>query len=211
MLIVFDGVYSVGKSTIIRQVDERLRRRGPNRPVMRTESNSSEIVGDLIRGWKRDGMLGAHSLLFAEAADLAYRWERHIGPGLEAGATVIADRYVLSTMARAIIRGADPGLARAVFEFAPREALTVLVECPPRVTLARRKALGKRLGGYHSGRDFRRTASVEDDFVRYQGEMMRLYRGLAVDRGPVLTVNTEQDSADRCAEAVLGSIRAAQR
>lgn len=206
MLIVFDGVYSAGKSTLIRTVLDRLRLES-GAPVVVTEWNSSEIVGDLIPVWKRDGRLGAHSLLFVEAADLAHRCEQVIQAQLDMGGTVLADRYVLSAIARSVIRGADPALVHRVFDFAPRESLTVLVECAPEVTLRRREALGKHLGGYHSGRDYRRSASVADDFVRYQAEMAALYRTLAPSRGEVVAVNSEHP-VERCVDTVLTAVAA---
>jgi dTMP kinase len=203
VLIVFDGVYSAGKSTLIDHVVQQLR--GHGCAVATTEWNSSDIVGDLIPTWKREGRLGGHSLLFAEAADLAHRCEKSIWPSLDDGRLVVADRYVLSGMARSVIRGVDADLAASVFSFAPKETLTVLVECPAEVTLARRQRLGKHLGGYHSGRDYRRSASVEADFVRYQDEMHHMYRGLAAGRGAVMTVSTLSPLAE-CTDAVMAAL-----
>jgi dTMP kinase len=207
VLIAIDGIYSAGKSTLIEIVLARLRDTLAQ-TVALTDWNSSALVGELIPGWKRDGRLGPHSLLFAEAADLAHRCETAIVPQLDSGGIVVADRYVLSGTARAVVRGVDPEFATQVFDFAPRESLTVLVECRPETTLARRRRLGKVLGGYHSGRDFRRSDSVEDDFVRYQAEMSALYRSLAPERGPVVSVDTERQSVEECADEVLRTVAA---
>ncbi|QMU78266.1 hypothetical protein GXW83_23740 [Streptacidiphilus sp. PB12-B1b] len=205
VLIAIDGIYSVGKSTLI---DGILPRLGAltGRPVSMTDWNSSDLVGAHIPEWKRDGRLGPHSLLFAEAADLAHRCETSLGADLDRGGVVLADRHVASGIARSVIRGVEPALASRVFDFAPREALTILVECPPAVTLERRKRLGKVLGGYHSGRDYRRTSDVEADFLRYQGEMQLLYRSWAAARGRVLTVDTDRRSAEECVQAALDAI-----
>jgi dTMP kinase len=204
MLITVDGVYSVGKSSLIERLCGQLER-AAGEPVLVSEWNSSDLVGDLIPQWKRNGQLGPHSLLFVEAADVARRIEQVIGPALEQGRTVVADRYVLSAMARSVIRGVDPALAGHAFEFVPREDITILVEAPPELTLERRRRLGKHLGGYHSGRDYRRTSSVEADFVEYQREMASLYRTLAAGRGPVVAVNTEEP-LDRCVDTAMAAI-----
>jgi dTMP kinase len=209
MLIAIDGVYSVGKSTLIQRVAAQLRAT-TDRPVAVTEWNSSDLVGDLIPAWKRDGRLGPHSLLFAEATDFAHRCERVIEPHLSAGGIVVADRYVLSGIARGVIRGVDPSLATRAFDFGPPETLMILVECPPELTLRRRTALGKQIGGYHSGRDFRRTGDVEADFVWYQREMMTLYRELAAERGDYLVVDTDRD-VEAGVAAVLRAVTATQR
>jgi thymidylate kinase len=205
MLIVLDGVYSAGKSTLIELLARRIAEEADT-PVV-TDWNSSELVGDLIPQWKRDGRLGAYSLLFAEATDLAHRCEKVIRPRLAAGETVIADRYVLSGMARALIRGADRSLVEAAFGFAPRESLTVLVECPARTTLERRTRLGKVIDGYHSGRDYRRGPSAEEDFVEYQETMARLYRGLAPARGRRIYVDTTAVTPEAGVEAIMACVR----
>ncbi len=192
MLIVIDGIYSAGKSSIIASLASRLHEKH-GRDVFVSDWNSSELVGELIPRWKRTGRLKAYSLLHAEALDLAYRCETEIEPRLAAGEIVVTDRYAASGMARAVIRGADRALAAAAFGFAPAETCTVLVECDPVTTLERRKALGKVLDGYHSGRDFRRGSSVESDFVDYQRQMAALYRELVASRGACLRVDTTED------------------
>jgi dTMP kinase len=205
MLIVLDGVYSAGKSTLVELLARRIAEKS-NTPVV-TDWNSSELVGELIPQWKRDGRLGAYSLLFAEATDLAHRYETVIGPRLEAGETVIADRYVLSDMARALIRGADRSLVEAAFGFAPSESLTVLIECPARTTLDRRARLGKVIDGYHSGRDYRQGPSVEEDFIEYQETMARLYRELAPGRGRCVHLDTAVMSPEAGVEAIMDRVR----
>jgi thymidylate kinase len=197
MLVAVDGIYSAGKSTLVAALVPRLAE-ATGRQVVTTDWNSSDLVGAALPAWKRDGRLGPHSLLLAEALDLAHRCEAAIDAHLAAGAVVVADRWVLSGIARAVVRGVDRSLAEATFCFAPRESLTVLVECDPAETLARRKALGKDLDGYLSGRDFRRTASIEADFVEYQRMMLDLYRSLAPRRGAVCRLDpaTSERSVD---------------
>lgn len=204
MIIAVDGVYSAGKTTLIRAAAEYLSTQA-RAPIAVTEWNSSVLLGSQIPGWKRDSEMGGHSLLLVEAADLAHRCEQTILPHLAAGGVVVADRWVLSGMARSVIRGVNRQFADCVFDFAPREDVTILIECPAELTLARRKAIGKRIGGYHSGRDYRRTASAEADFVRYQTEMQHLYRELAERRGAVVTISTEQPEAD-CIEQLIKGV-----
>ena len=207
MLIVLDGIYSVGKSTTIELLRDRLVGES-ERPVIVSDWNSSSLVGDLIPQWKRGGKLGAQSLLLAEALDLAHRLEHTVLPCLGAGGTVIADRYVLSGMARSIIRGVDADLAAKTFAFAPKETLLVLVDSPSPVTLSRRRTLGKVLDGYHSGRDFRQTGGgVEADFLAYQDEMRDLYRALAAGRGPLTDVDTTVLSPAECVDRIMSALR----
>lgn len=205
MIIAVDGVYSAGKSTLIRDLSDHLQALADG-SVAVTEWNSSELLEARIPEWKRDGLLGPESLLLAEATDLAHRCEQTIRPHLASGGVLVADRWVLSGIARSVIRGADRAFARRVFDFAPREVVTVLIECPAELTLARRKAIGKRIGGYHSGRDYHRTSDPEADFVRYQTEMQALYRDLAADRGEVVTVNTDQPEGE-CLTDLLDAVK----
>lgn len=209
MLIAVDGVYSAGKSTMIELLVRQISRHW-SREVLVSEWNSSELVGQHIPQWKRDGRLGAYSLLFAEATDLAHRTETVIGPHLAAGGVVVADRYAASGMARALIRGAESAVVQAAFAFAPAETMTVLVECDAATTLRRRTRLGKVLDGYHSGRDYRQGLSINDDFVDYQESMAALYRQLIPQRGRYLTVDTTATAAEDVVKQIMAHLGASR-
>ena len=112
-LIVLEGIDGAGTTTQARRLSERLSAHGVE--VLTTCEPSSGPVGTLIRGvltgnvdgepenwdWKSMG------LLFA--ADRLQHVTREIGPALARGATVISDRYVLSSLAYQSVSANDQG------------------------------------------------------------------------------------------------------
>ena len=52
---------------------------------------------------------GPHHRKLLYATDMADRLEKVIIPSLRAGFVVLTDRYIYSTMALAMVRGAEPG------------------------------------------------------------------------------------------------------
>jgi hypothetical protein len=141
VIIAVDGVYSAGKSTLLSALSDRLETLAAGRLGV-TEWNSSELLGARIPEWKRDGRLGAHSLLMVEAADLAHRCEQTIRAHLVSGGVLIADRWVLSGIARSVIR--ERTFAHRVFDFAPREVVTVLIDPADRAAIAGRLSFSDR-------------------------------------------------------------------
>lgn len=99
--IVFEGIDGSGKTTQAKLFAERLRKDG--RSVLETREPTNGVVGKLIRSmltkqhanWDYDWK--AMSLLFS--ADRAAHVSNVILPMLAAGADVVCDRYILSTVA----------------------------------------------------------------------------------------------------------------
>ena len=105
VFVTFEGVEGVGKSTQIARAAERLRARGVE-PLVTREPGGTPL-GEKIRGLLLDGehpAPWAEAALFAAArAELA---ERVIRPSLAAGADVVCDRYLDSSLAyQGIARG----------------------------------------------------------------------------------------------------------
>jgi dTMP kinase len=98
-LVVFEGPEGAGKSTQIARLAARLEQGGETVLVVREPGGTR--IGDEIRRLLLDPeseiTAWAEALLFmASRAELV---ERRIRPALDAGATVIADRFFLSTYA----------------------------------------------------------------------------------------------------------------
>ena len=173
-LLAFEGVYSSGKSTQVRLLARWLAERGI--PHVRSEWNSSAILGDRIVELKERSRLVPRALVLLEAADFADRYERVIGPALDAGQVVLADRYVQSSMVRGLVRGVEEELLHGAFAYAPEPALMVHMTCPPEQTLARRLAQGKPISEYLCGEDFRPVSDRHRAFVEYQDLIEDAYR-----------------------------------
>lgn len=139
--IVFEGGDGSGKSTQVRSLMRRLRRRGVN--VIRTREPGGTRLGQALRTLLKSGepMTPISELLLFEAAR-AQLVQQVIKPFLAEGGVVIADRFTSSTVA---YQGYGRGLDRELIERLNREAtvglepdLTVLLDLPVETALARK-------------------------------------------------------------------------
>jgi dTMP kinase len=168
-LIVFEGPEGVGKTTQVRMLAEWLGGRGTR--VVAVREPGGTPLGDAIRRLLLDPasdiVSRAEGLLFM--ASRAQLVEREIAPALAAGATVILDRFFLSTYAYQV---AGRELPHAQVEAANRLAigelrpdLTILLTLPVEVGLERaaRRGPNDRMEGAEG--EFHRR--VADAFAAY--------------------------------------------
>ena len=146
--IVFEGGDGSGKSTQVRSLLRRLRRRGIR--VMHTHEPGGTPLGQSLRLLLKSNepMAPMSELMLFEAAR-AQLVQQVIRPFLDQGGVVIADRFTSSTMA---YQGYGRGLDRELIERLNREAtgglepdLTVLLDLPVETALGR-KGSGKSGG-----------------------------------------------------------------
>jgi dTMP kinase len=149
-LIVFEGAEGVGKSTQLRLAAEWLSAQGFE--VVAVREPGGTILGDQIRRILLDPASDittpAEALLFI--ASRAQLVEREIRPAVMAGATVLVDRFFLSTYA---YQGAGRGLPEEDLRSANHMAtgglvpdLTLLITLPVAAGLAR--AAERAAGGH---------------------------------------------------------------
>ena len=149
-LIVFEGAEGAGKSTQLRLVSEWLTASGFE--VVAVREPGGTVVGDQIRRLLLDPAsdIGARSEALLFMASRAQLVEREIRPALLSGATVLVDRFFLSTYA---YQGAGRGLLEDDLRTVNRMAtdglipdLTLLFTIPVEIGLAR---AAQRAGGEH--------------------------------------------------------------
>jgi dTMP kinase len=173
--IAFEGGEGAGKSTQIARAARWLRAAGHQ--VVETREPGGTPLGRELRRLVLDpaGDVTPRAEALLYAADRAHHVETVIRPALQAGAVVLTDRYVDSTLA---YQGAGRQLsveqARIVTDWATaglRPELTVLLDLAPEVGLARagaRAALdrleGAPLAFHQAVRDgFRALAAAEPE------------------------------------------------
>ncbi|HTB57594.1 MAG TPA: dTMP kinase [Polyangia bacterium] len=147
LFIVLEGIDGSGTTTQLGLLERHLQGRG--RRVHATREPSQGPIGRLLReillgghkspaGVPVDGL--AMALLFA--ADRRDHLSREIDPALAAGADVVSDRYLLSSLAyqaQEAERDWVAGLARDLRV----PDLTLLLDLPVEVAAARRRAAGR--------------------------------------------------------------------
>jgi dTMP kinase len=165
-LIVLEGADGSGRTTEVELLRDWLEIRG--HPVVDTGLRRSTLVGPEIDRAKQGHTLSATTMALFYAADFADQLENKILPSLAAGSTVLADRYVYTLMARAIVRGATRDWASKLYGFAIVPDLTVLLEARPEILLHR--AIGKygSLDYWESGMDMSLSRDRFESFFRYQ-------------------------------------------
>ncbi len=140
MFISFEGGEGSGKTTQVARLEKRLRSAG-HRVVLVHEPGSTAL-GDYLRDWlKGDKPISTDAELLLFEAARAQLVEQIIRPALQAGLTVIADRFADSTLA---YQGGGRGIDWAEIEALNRIAtrglvpdVTFLLEVPPKVALTR--------------------------------------------------------------------------
>lgn len=142
LFVCFEGGDGVGKSTQAQYLQERLHQRGYQ--VVLTLEPGGTAVGKRLRQLLLDPATGAleprtETLLYL--ADKVEHVARVVQPALDQGAVVITDRYTDSTMAyQGAGRDIDSEQLRQLLAwstFGLRPHLTILLDAPPRLGLAR--------------------------------------------------------------------------
>jgi dTMP kinase len=147
LFIVLEGIDGSGTTTQLGLLERHLQGRG--RRVLATREPSTGPIGRLLReillgghkspaGAPVDGL--AMALLFA--ADRRDHLAREIAPALAAGADVVSDRYLLSSLAYQAQEAERDWVAGLARELRVPD-LTLLLDLPVEVAAARRRAAGR--------------------------------------------------------------------
>jgi dTMP kinase len=187
-LIVIEGADGVGRSTQIVYLREWLEVRG--HAVLETGWSRSELVGRTIERAKAGNTLNPLTYTLLYACDFADRLEREILPALRAGFVVLADRYVYTVWARAVVRGIERAWVRELFAFAPVPDLTIClrVDVP---TLAQRVLLSSGIDHWEAGKDQAPELDLYDSFMAYQSAVLREF-DLMADEFGFQTIDTRR-------------------
>lgn len=145
--LVLEGPEGAGKTTLASALAERFRAAGPE--PLRVREPGGTPAGEALREvlLHPDGILRAEQELLFMTAARGVLVMQVIRPALERGAIVISDRYDLSTLA---YQGAGRGLPIDKVSWVSGCAtgglspdLTLILDVPPEVGLARQVASGK--------------------------------------------------------------------
>jgi dTMP kinase len=184
-LIAVEATDGVGRSTQVSLLKEWLEDQGY--AVFDTGLRRSELAGPGIERAKQGHTLDPITLNLFYATDFWDRLERQIFPALRAGMVVIADRYVYSLIARAVVRGVDLGWLENLYAYAliPHRVIYLDVDVQ---SLLSRTLQSTGFDYWESGQDFLRGRDLFHNFVRYQEMLLGEYRELA-DRYEFHVVN----------------------
>lgn len=179
--ITFEGCEGAGKSTQIRLLSQYLAEQGKECAVTREPGGSaiSEAIRTVILDGKNTAMTDeCEALLYAAAR--AQHLSDTILPALEAGKTVLCDRYIFSSFAyQGYGRGLDMDFLRAVNSFALQghmPDITLFLDIPPRSAFERKHGADQNDRIEQAGEAFH--ARVYQGYLRlaeeYPGQIVRV-------------------------------------
>jgi dTMP kinase len=189
-LFTVEGIDGSGKSTQLDLLSKWLI--GQGYVVVFSEWNSSPIVKSTTRRGKRRRLLSPVSFSMIHAADFADRIHAQILPALQAGAIVVADRYVHTAYARDAVRGLDGKWLRELYSFAVEPTLTFYYDVPLDVAIRRIQDGRPSLKYYEAGMDLELSTDAAESFRIYQG-LIRIEYDKLVDEFGLIRVDATQN------------------
>lgn len=180
-LFIVEGIDGSGKSTQLDLLHKWLLSEGYL--VVFTEWNSSPIVKGTTRRAKQRRLLTPMSFSLIHAADFASRLYMQVIPALQAGAIVLADRYVYTAFARDGVRGVDRGWLRKLYSFAIQPTVSFYFDVPLDEAIARILEGRPALKYYEAGMDLGLSRNPQESFRLFQGLIKNEYDHLAEEYG----------------------------
>lgn len=165
-LLVVEGPDSSGRSTQIRLLAEWMEQRGY--AVTQVGIKRSTLVGAELERAMEGNVLSPRTLSLFYATDFYDQMENVMVPALRAGYVVLADRYIYTLMARAIVRGADSAWVESVYSMALVPDAVFYFSVSPRILVERTFQSHAQLDYWESGMDLHIGDDWFDSFVRYQ-------------------------------------------
>ncbi|MEM0129646.1 MAG: thymidylate kinase [Thermoplasmata archaeon] len=180
-LVVIEGADGSGRTTEVERLKEALEIDG--HAVVDTGLRRSTLVAEPIDRAKQGHTLASTTMALLYATDFADQLENKIIPSLAAGTTVLADRYIYTLMARAVVRGASRSWARELYSFALVPDLVVLLDARPEILLHRAISKYGSLDYWESGMDLSISPDRFASFLEYQARLRREFLAMAPEYG----------------------------
>src|SRR5213593_1785435 len=180
-LIVLEGTDGVGRSTHIGLLKQWLESKG--HAVLDTGMTRSALAGKGLKAAKEGHTLGGVTMSLFYATDFADRLENEMIPALRAGFIVLTDRYTLSLMARATVRGADPQWVKRVYEFALKPDIVMYLRATVDELVTRVMQTSGCFTYWESGMDLRLGEDLYDSFVAYQTRLLTVFDRMSDEYG----------------------------
>lgn len=173
-LIVVEGADGSGRSTQIVMLRDALERSG--HPTVDVGLKRSRLVGRELDDAMQGNILSPRTLTLFYATDFADQLENRIVPALKAGFVVLADRYIYTLMARALVRGAERSWLQAVYGIALIPDAVFYLGVNAKLLAERNFRKNAGLDYWEAGMDIRRTGNMYENFIVYQRQIQKEFR-----------------------------------
>ena len=175
-LIVVEGADGSGRSTQIELLKNWLERRGY--PTANVGLKRSMLVSGELESAMQGNILGTRTLSLFYATDFADQLENRIIPALRSGFIVLADRYIYTLMARAIVRGVEPAWIRDVYSIALVPDAVFYLTVSPKILVERNLRKHAVLDYWESGMDMHRSSNMYASFIEYQRQIQKEFKAM---------------------------------
>lgn len=204
-LIVIEGPDSSGRSTQIELLTKWLELKGY--PVVCTGLKRSILVANELELALKGNVLSPRTLTLFYATDFYDQLENVIIPSLRAGFIVLADRYIYTLMARAIIRGAEREWIEAIYEMAIIPDLVLYLSVSPSVLVERTFQAHQQLDYWESGMDLGFSKDWFTSFLKYQRKMRLEFKKMEKKfEFEIVNANRTPKSVDRDLKARIARV-----
>jgi dTMP kinase len=187
-LIVVEGTDGSGRSTQIALLTEWLESQGF--AVQTMGLRRSALIGRDIDALLARNVVTRYTLALMYATDFYDQLESRIIPALRSGMVVLADRYLYTLIARAVVRGIDREYAHELYALALRPDLTFFLNVRPEVAFVREFKKSPAISYWEAGRDMHLSDDLYQSFIQYQGMIRKEFVYLA-KRHDFITFNGE--------------------
>ena len=175
-LFVVEGIDGSGKSTQLDLLRKWLI--ASDYCVAFSEWNSSPLVKATTKRGKKKQLLTPTTFSLLHAVDFAHRMQQQMLPALEAGAIVLADRYIYTAFGRDVARGVDPQWVRDVYSFAVKPTVALYFRVPLEESLRRIMSGRPKLKYYEAGLDLGLSDDPYESYRIFQSRILREYERL---------------------------------
>jgi dTMP kinase len=176
-LIVLEGSDGSGRSTQIALLTEWLESEGF--AVQTMGLRRSYLVAEDIDDLLANNAVTRMTLALMYATDFYDQLEHRIVPALRSGMIVLADRYIFTLIARAVVRGIDREYLHGLYEMALRPDITFWLNVRPEAAFEREFKKSHAISYWEAGRDMSLSSDLYKSFIRYQGMVKKEFEVLA--------------------------------
>lgn len=177
LLVAFEGPDGSGKTTQRKLFKRWLKERAHD--VVTTKWNSTDLIKPLVKARKQARALSPEEFCLLHAADFRHRLETEVLPALWRGATVVADRYLFTALARDAARGVPFDWVLQVYGPILWPDLVFYFAVSPQ-TSGVRIAATREPKYYEAGQDITGLESPLDSYTQFITRVIREYESLAL-------------------------------
>jgi dTMP kinase len=138
-VLAFEGLDQSGKQTQSERLAAALRAEGRRVEFLSFPEYQTAIGTEIGKALQGERQYEADTLQLLYIAN-RYEFRPRVLEWVAAGAIVICDRYLASSIAYGEAQGLDPVWLRDVQRHLPRPTLTIVLDIPPKVSLQRKQA-----------------------------------------------------------------------